>query len=682
MNQTHILLANNFAPLLPVATGTPANDEGVGTVLSNLAYYGFVPSVELLRGLRTLSDDNLSSFWLAAEPVIKKVTGADRNMSKFVVYKNFPKEVLKKTEAEYWIAQILMYWGLPNEYFAEPEKARKPLKEQPSLTVLAFSTESTLALIWDRLVASKARWNDNQIEQATALLDIFKPVVVVDSFGFKENAIQMARLTTGEIEIGNATDVLRLAAAMSGGDVALREKVRFASFKRADRRKLLDLLVATKNLEDDVALRPDVWKRLLHALRPGDWKSYARVSTVYDGLYRGALTTHASTVEVGLLARDPATLSAMKQRPGDFLRRLHKAYAVFGKPAIDAFVEVLPKLSTSQLVKIDRYLATINSRKTLMVAPRGNWARAKVLENAKVPFGSEDLCTLRASISQTISDRLTAAHPEGFDVDPMVESVKLQTNDQKLAPYGRGTVFPIPENMTFVRSASYWAAPGYGNIWYDVGWNFYTDGWHPVGTCCWNHTHEVEGAVFSGDPTNSKDLKGRACQMIDLNIDKLKESGIRYAVWNVLCFSNQSFEAADEVLATLQWGEHAQKGNLYEPARAQMVFPLKGAAMTKYVAYLDLQERTLVYVDADLRGDVSSAGSNLRHLGEVFPAYVEYLNSLPSIGDIFIHAPKGSTPVLYSDEDRKIVGGNAYVFQPRNAANEFTPVEINALLGA
>jgi hypothetical protein len=279
-----------------------------------------------------------------------------------------------------------------------------------------------------------------------------------------------------------------------------------------------------------------------------------------------------------------------------------------------------------------------------------------------------------------------------------VDLIKLQTNDQELASYGRGTVFEIPDEMTFLRTASYWENKG-GVSWFDNSWNFFDSTWNHLGACCWTDTlfapsnrnqprgrgrpgKNTAGAVFSGDPINSKEMKGRACQMIDLYIDRLANSGVRFAVWNVLCYSKIAFsDATGEVLGTLQWGEEAQKGKLYEPGRAQMVFPLTGKGMTKYIAYIDLVERKLIYIDANLKGSVHSAAQNGNTLTQQMPAFVEYLAALPSVGDLFYHADEGETPILYSDAEHEILENrSAYVFKPENENNNFKQLDLSTLL--
>jgi hypothetical protein len=717
MNNQTILVANNYIsipkPAVSAGSAIAQDISLVTTIVSNMAYYGFVPSMEAVEALQKLTKDELAQFWKSTEVTLKELTGASKNMDEFVVYKNFPKEVLEKSQAEYWMAQILMYWGLPNEIFTQKAEDREPMLEKMKLKVLALAKDNALEKILSNLKSNTARWSDMQTDHAKYLVGALKVKTVnVDEFTFKENGIVLAnqmlkaampmelpdttlaaalkKVVTAkspvlkeivDVQMSNATDVLRLAAAMSEADVSLREKVRFKKFKRNERKFLLEMLENTKNLVEDCTLRPEVWKKLLAGLHPGDYK-FEKVQKAYDILYRDDFTTFNGQVDANVKKLDVSALKLLQTRPGEFVRKLHHMYSLYEMKAVEAFIPVIEKLKTIQLLKLDSYILTVNTRGQFIYPPRGNWTKAQFAMNKKKPFSAEAVSALHEAISAELGKRLNAKFPNGVDLDLNVDNIKLQTNDQKLASYGRGTVFSIPENMKFIRTASYWAQQGYGNTWFDNGWNLFDSNWNSVFTCCWNSTHHQEmGAVFSGDPTNSKDMKGRACQMIDLYLDKLEAAGVRYAVWNVLCYSGIPFDQAEEVLATLQWGEEPQEGKLFEPSRAQMVFPLKGSSMTKYVAYIDVVERKLVYMDANFSGSTQSAASNAQGLTAKMPAFVEYLKSLPSVADLFSHAQKGSMPVWLEDEGKSIeVDGKAFVFKPVNPENKFTQVDLSEIL--
>jgi hypothetical protein len=686
-----ILIPNGYVSI-PDSHSAPVvgivADANVATVLSNLAYYGYTVDRAAFTTLLALDFDGLAEWWVGLKPVLSTLTGEDRNMGDHIVYRNFPKEVLDMDVTDQVFRQIMFYLGVPYDLLREDEVPRPVLGEISKLKVLKRADHTTLRSIYADLVKMSNRWNNNQTEWAKRLVAIqikhYDSSIDVDAYGFKENAIAMivANPTIETVKITTATDVLRLASAMSEQDVSLRGKIVLRAFKRPERRRLLGYLDACANILDDVAMRPELFKRLFERLRPGDYK-FENVKKAYDALYNKRVKSFNSLIDPQNPTLD--VLEAAQTRPGVFLRNFHHYYDLFGREAVTRFIPLLEKLTTRQLVSLRAYMATINRRETLIYAPNANWGRAKVEANTKSKLPPEAIVPLDATISDILKARLAVRFPEGITLSNDTTKIKLQTNDQKLADYGRGTVFDIPDNIKFVRSASYWQNPKqgrhYGNTWFDNGWNFFNDKWMDAGVCSWSQQN-ADGAIMSGDPTNSKDMLGRGCQLIDLYLDQLKAKGVRYCVWNILCFSNVKFSEADEVLATLQWGEDAEAGKVYEPSRAQMVFPLKGEQLSSYVAYIDLVERKLVYMDAPLPANVSHAESNSVTLERLMPAYVEYLDALPTVHDLLRDAAGGTLPVVYSDVDMGAEHERAYVFRRENTDHAGTLLTISDFLEA
>jgi len=686
MNVERLLLNNKFIRI-PKATEVTGKVT-LGTLLSNMAYYGFIPSKESVDRLQTLGDEKAQEWWKTIEPELKKATGDDLKMGDFVVYKNFPKEVLEMCEAEYWIRQILMYLGVPNEAVTQPEEAREAIKELPKLKVLHLETISTLDNLLTQLLKLPARWTENQWSEVQFLVFVLSHKFALKDVVFKENLVKLVSFSISSctpipLILTSATDVLRLAVGMSNGDISLKTNSKFRNFKRPERKALLDLLSKTSNLEEDLARDTERWKKLLSNLHPFESeKKFPKVAAAYKKLIEKKLHSFNSQVETNLKAGNTLALDLLVQRPGDFVRRLQKVLQVFNVLGADAFIGVLPKLTTLQIIKVNRYLDTINSRQHRTVAPNGNWKKLQVLPNT-ITIDTGLVEKLNQAIKVELKKRFKAQEP--VLLDPNTSKIALQTNDSELTNYGRGTSFPIPPNITFLRSASYWEHKTVGCNWFDNGWNFFDKDWTAKSSCCWITPSGQTGAAFSGDPTNAKDVNGRACQIIDLDIEKLLASGIKYAVWNILSYSKIPFDNA-KVFAGLQWGEEPQQGKLFEPSRCQLAFPVTGNGLTKYVAYVDLEKRELVYMDANLKASVQSATNNGTSLSKVMPAFVEYLETLPRVSDVFQHARKGrkkGTVVTYSDEaiaikDKK----EAFVFQPTNKENSFTPLDLGSILNS
>ena len=678
----NLLIRNGFVQI-PAAESTDNNQEAVATVLMNLEYYGYGLSLEAYKALSLLSADALGVWWVHTEPELKKITGDNLNIDKFVVYKNFPKEVLNKTEAEYWIPQILMYWGLPAQLFAEAPEQRQDMnpKERHSKTLL-LSKAGTCQAILNSLIGEKVAWKNWQFKDVLMLsqdqyLDFSK-------VQFKENLVKIAGefvKNGAAIKLKNGTDVLRLAAGISDGDVSLRTKVKFKSFNRPTRRYFMTLLASCQHLEEDFARRKGVWKKFLHNIHPGEFqKSHAKVVKLCDELYNDRLVSFNSEVEKGILNKDLCVLKLLATRPGEFSRRLVHLLDVFGKDTISAFVRIIPKLTVYQMVSLRRVLETSVMRQYRVFPPRGNWG--------KLQIGTPRVANLQyiQDISVALGKELHSRVPMVSVLDPNTKKIKLPNGTDE-GIHARGTVFKIPNDVTFVRTASYWRCKECRTVWFDNGWNFFDEDWKSVGAICWNMPQFPRksnyAAVFSGDPVNTKDSEGRATQVIDLYLDKLKANGVHYAVWNVLCFSNIPFSKA-EVFAGLQWGIDPQQGKIFEPSRCQLAFPLTGEYLSKYVCVIDLETKEMVYLDANLKAQPSSATSNGDTLSKQLPAFMDYLASLPTVHDLFRESvgEGGTGQVLHTVADNSVVidpEQPTYIFD-HQGEQDYKPMDLNKIL--
>lgn len=689
VNNDMIMLNHNLITIPSSASKvkTPFSNmfTSLGTIFANLAYYGFALSNECIEKLKTLNQEQIGEWWTGIEPSLKEITGDNRQMDKHVVYKNFPQEVLDMSISEYWIKQMFMYIGCPNEWFTEEEMSREKINENIKYKILHLADDNSLSKIFNKVCNLPARWTEGQFKCIEHLISEGYSIIDISQISFKENMILYVKhlISIGAIaKISSAMDVLRLAIGLSEGDITMRTNTKFRKFTRKERKLILGLLEQTSDPLGDAGRDPERWKRLLHNLHPNEYgKKYSKVCEMYNLLYNNETETFNSKVEALVSKRNPEVLNLLKSRPGDFMRRFANLLNIFGEEAATAFTKVLPSLNISQLLKIEGYLNTINERIFRTIAPKGNWTKLRVEDN-KTRLNDNLRIQLLVSIGEVIKNKLSKKYTS-VRLDEATKNIKLQTNDSDVTPYGRGTSFPIPDNVQFIRTASYWEQAGSTN-WFDNGWNFFDTNWKAIGTCCWSATmFGDKSAIFSGDPVSAKTPEGKACQMIDLYLDKLAAQGVRYAVWNILCYSRIKFSEATEVFGGLLWGEDAQKGKLFEPSRAQLAFQIKSDTLTKYLAYIDLVERKLVYIDANLNGSVATAVANAGKLENVMPGFVEYLDTLPSIYDLFskLDNNENGLPVVYDDIEVSIKDEvDAYVFKTSNADNKFKQININELL--
>lgn len=683
----------------------------VVTIMSNIVHYGYALDTVAVRGILSLSPESLRAWWAETETSLKSETFSDRGMADFVVYKNFPKEVIEKSAAEYWIPQILMYLGVEPEVFSQTPEVRKEKRETPELHVLKgvqISEQSYAESTFQNLVQKTKSWTDPETETAQALLRMLPGQAVnISSFGFRGNGVLLAKsiLETGisaEISARDATDVLRLAQALAPvakkvyrpsadfGQKASRPKrarTEIGNLSRAHRRLLCDLLEASHDLEGDVARRPAAFKVLMQRLRPGEFCA-RRVQSVYDDIYNKRIKGAQADVENAVRAEDPETaLSAVSKLPaGARLRRFRKLYALQPDAAVKICIDALPEVDTGTVLSLVANLKALNALDVRIATPKGEWSKMQILENQPGQISADHLEEISMASRDLISKRMKAVFPNGIRRLPdfsRLQDIKLPENGQAFASYGRGTTFPLPEGPGFLRSASYWENKGHGNSWFDNGMTFLTEDFSAANAVCWNNVSETQSgvpfAVFSGDPTNAKELKGRACQMLDVYPENRR--AWRYALWNVLCFSGIKFsEATGEVLATLQVGADPQSGQLYEPSRAMFAFKLERPANTSYVAVVDMAENQIVYLDVDLGGSVHSAVSNLDWVRERLPAVLKVMSFRPSWHDLLSCVPEGPEGVPVGYADAGVCADQALCFSQEDPEAEYSQMSLQALL--
>ncbi|NCC31265.1 MAG: hypothetical protein EOM24_04470 [Chloroflexia bacterium] len=104
--------------------------------------------------------------------------------------------------------------------------------------------------------------------------------------------------------VTTATDVLRLAVALSDGDASLATPAKFRSFARAERRLLLERLEACGSIIEDMLRYPEPWKRLGERLHPGEYQArFPRAAAAFDVIRNDRpVATFRSKVEGAIAA--------------------------------------------------------------------------------------------------------------------------------------------------------------------------------------------------------------------------------------------------------------------------------------------------------------------------------------------------------------------------------------------
>ena len=236
----------------------------IGTILKYVEGMGYSFSKALIAALKTKTKDELKSFYLELVPVLKYLRG--NHVKHNPMYSNFPKQVMETSEAELYINAIVHYWSGGKLFPYHEKQERLPLFEQGKIQFIDSGNADDFNAIFTNLMLSKTSISQTDKNDLTWF---FKNITHYSRFlpkeiPLKENVALIGRLILEESPLvasgdlsqyfKTATDVLRLITAMSDGDISLASNTKFRSFKRKERKVLLELLENCGNIEEDMLL--------------------------------------------------------------------------------------------------------------------------------------------------------------------------------------------------------------------------------------------------------------------------------------------------------------------------------------------------------------------------------------------------------------------------------------------
>ncbi len=377
-------------------TGLPL--KYVSALLRNIETLGFTFSKALIEQVSMLTVEELESFYITLIDDLKRIAGA--HVEYKPMYPNFPRQVMEATEAELYVNAVLHYLGdltgnrmIP---FYNKEK-REQLQDAVKLRVIDTGTAEEFQAIFTQLLLSKTSISESDKADVewyirsyqNAVVPMLPPVIP-----HKESAaFAVARIleyTTVESSfarayVQTATDVLRVAVAMSRGDVSLSGNTRFRNFARRERRLLLELLENGSPIIEDMLRYKEVWIRLGERLHPFEFRTRFPASVEAFDIIRNnkPYRTFNSQVEESLHARDvEAAVQLLQRRPGELARRLDHLLRIAQHPqaVIDAFRSSVAAVSSPVLWQVLTHFTYRNADKSLRVFfPKGDAGKAQAI---------------------------------------------------------------------------------------------------------------------------------------------------------------------------------------------------------------------------------------------------------------------------------------------------------------
>jgi hypothetical protein len=381
------------------------------------------------------------------------------------------------------------------------------------------------------------------------------------------------------------TDVLRLAAAVSGGDVALRERTRFRSFSRAERRVImasLEQLVAGSAAKlGDVARYAEQWKRLGERLHPHEhgFLDAQRVFAVARGEER--VRSFASVTEQHFRAGRPDRAAArLVSAPGLFFRSLDRMLRAVGAAGAGEIIElaatIAPDVSCRVLLSAREHFQnraglTGAGRPRIFANQSGRaWVAAETRDG--IDRGARD--DLLAMLDEAITARLPQTGR--LIVDPAVLGVALPLSGKPAAPglgvMPRGSVSAVvPAAQEVLSFFVYWRQQAHRTD-YDLSALMVSMDFTRSDFVSWQGYRSADAAVvYSGDIT---DAPHGATEFISADLSRMSRPLI---IPQVHIYSGEGFAEAAEAFFGYMLRGSAHKGQPFEAATVRMKSDLRGS---------------------------------------------------------------------------------------------------------
>lgn len=390
--------------------------------------------------------------------------------------------------------------------------------------------------------------------------------------------INRVRLALGaDLLVDTVTDVLRLACALSDGDVTLQEPTRFVSMPRPTRRALLAALDGVvrdaPGKLGDVAARREPWKRLGERLHPYEYPKWAGAADVFAvARDEKKAPSVAARFEARLASGDVAGAARVAAgAPGTLFRSLDRLLRLAPdsqEAVLDTAESVAGRVSGRVLLSVREHLLNraAEAGRTRLFANR--LGRAVTVPDTRPPLDPDAAERLSALLDEEIRGRLPSVGR--LVVDPDVLDVALPLSGKAagkgLGVLPRGSVTPVDGGL--LRFFVYWRqherrtdfdlsvlmlGEDYGN----PEWISYTN------------LKSVAGE-HSGDITDAPE---GASEFINLTLAKVEA---RFIIPQVDIFSGEGFDQVDESFFGFMLRDGEQKGRPFEARTVRMKSDLRG----------------------------------------------------------------------------------------------------------
>jgi hypothetical protein len=584
-------------------------------------------------------------------------------------------------------------------------------------TPLPPDDRAELEAMFDEIGAAAADWLPAQIPVRDNMAMAAARLLLVAA----DRSAMMRTLAT---HLHGATDVLRVAVSLMGGDTTcLHDRrleappVRLRSLGRGLRRALLEALerLPLEQLCEDIGRHAELWKRIGERLHPfEDADRFPHVALAFAIVRRTPISQldfgtalreqavrlpfvyveddlvkpirWAGPIEDALRAGNPrSALVRLTHRPSELLARADHLVRVAQLRQPDALATILKAIEIAGrrgAAGPMLALAAHASRRTRPWPRRvfvsgGRVLRAWGTRDARPPLRGDAIAMIVGSLrrnlvarAETLRQFPRAVIDRGL-IDLLVP-IRERLRQPGAPAWPRGSELALPRGQT-LRLFLHWQDPPGHAVDLDLAVVMFDERWRHVATC--DSAHPIVGerraAVHGGDLTSAPAPLG-ATELVDLHLEQLYTLGVRHlvmALWN----------EREVPLARLARGfAGLVVAPELDPREATLRFDVGGRSRLTVPLAIDLAERKLRWTNVTIAErsalrEVGGYRAALAHVGRDLADLIA-THARPTLWDVAcIHAAARANTIYVRERD-----GSFTVYRRRD--RESSVERLNRLL--
>lgn len=611
-----------------------ANNKAlVATMQANIMKYGYIFDEAALTALSKAPKSFIVKMNESLITYLKILFGDSYEYKPF--YKNFPREVMDMSNCELFWNAILHY--LTNgDFVPESEEILRPYNMETGnkYTIIRLATEEEFDSIFTKLCSI----NSSLTPMDKAIVEWFansrRELKLPNEVPFKETLCLLASLYVPGLPVKTATDVLRIAVHMSGGDVSLpampkkykivwghkqkneaRNAFKFGKFNRLERRYILSLLENSNADVTEMALKRERWLRLGEALHPGEYRDrFPKAFDLFHILRNQKIVTWNSSLKTEMKKSLAHGLLFIKQRPGEFARQLD---AILRKNVnekdfiLSEFTSVADKVSNKVLFELASHFEGRDKTTKRSIMIKGKRNRKKISDLVALP--ERLIEDVQMSIYNTLYKKFKKESAlNKCWLDPELKKIPLPSNMRDMSLTNKSTVrgvrmpFDNPDAKV-IRAYVHWFDTA-GTIDIDLS-AFLADEKGNFCTISYSNLRlEKDIVVHSGDVRHRI---GPCAEYIDIDVAKTLAYGYRYCLVDVRNFDGRSLKVVEPSFGFME-REHPESNKIWYPETVSNAFLLDSQSSNTLVCILDLETKEYIMVDIDSNGKTFASGDQIK----------------------------------------------------------------------